>query len=257
MVMDIPFIPVEWQPMLYDVLIITITVIVALLVDRLILSRLKTIAKRLDISIDVIKGIQLFFRFIILIVVIMVISSTQNIPSTYVISVGALAGTAIGFGITRAMSNFISGAYVLISGLVRIGDYVNIGGVEGEVVNLTINYTKIRRSDGSYYIISNSEVLNKSIISYKIDTGEKEFFIYPISITLSSSVEIEKVQTVFEKIKKEVENEVIKISMTINKITRLEYEFLITVEVDDAEKIPNLKTKILEKFAEELGKTGG
>ena len=236
------------QKIIYGVIIL----LIAIVADRILLNWFKRIALRLGVSYDVVKGLHVFFRFIIFIIALFAIASLGVIPSEYFVGAGALIGTAIGFSLTRSTSNFISGAYVLASGLFRINDYIRIGSDEGIVVDMTINYTKIRRPDGTFLIISNNEVLNKTVVSYKITHGDEEYYLYPLYFTVGNDVPYEKVREVYEKIVESVKSEVEEIGFQVNKVTRLETEYVVLLKIRDAEKIPNLKNKVLGIITEEL-----
>ncbi|MGQ4892806.1 MAG: mechanosensitive ion channel domain-containing protein [Candidatus Njordarchaeia archaeon] len=245
-------IPDEWVPLLYNSSIIIGSIIIALIIDRIILSRLKGIAKRLGLPIEVIKGILFFTRFLLLVFVFLAIASTQLIPSSYLVGTGALIGTALGFGLTNAMSNFISGAYLLMSGLFGIGDYVQIGGEEGIVTDLTVNYTRIRRDDGTYFVFSNSQLLNKTVRSYKVPEAEEEVYIYPIEFSLGMKGCFNVFEKIYESIRKAVEGKVMELSYEIAKTTKSEVTFRIKFKVDNAYNIPIIKREILKIIAEHL-----
>lgn len=61
----------------------------------------------------------------------------------WLISVSALGGAAIGFASTQTLGNFLAGIYLMVSRPFMVNDYVRIGDVEGEVREITVNYTKI------------------------------------------------------------------------------------------------------------------
>lgn len=233
-----------------NLIYILLVIILAIIIDRYALSRLKSIARKLGAPPEVIKGIHVIFRFIIFIIAIMVIASIGLVPAEYIVGASALIGTALGFSLTRATSNFVSGAYVLVSGLFRIGDYISVGGEEGIVVDMTINYTKIRRSDGTYFIISNSEILNKTVINFRVSEGEEEFYIYSIDANVESKIPIDRIKEIFEEIKSELKDSVEDISLTFTGYTRLETKFSISFKVREPSVIPEIASRIYEKLTE-------
>ena len=245
-------IPDQWIPLLYNLSIIIGSIIIALIIDRIILSRLKNNAKKLGLSMEVVKGILFFTRFVLLIFVFLAIASTQLIPASYLVGTSALVGTAIGFGVTRAMSNFISGAYLLMSGLFGIGDYIKVGGEEGIVTDLTVNYTRIRKDDGTYLVLSNSELLNKSITNFKVLEESKEVYVYPIEITIGMKDSFSIFNDVYQNVKSSVEKKVLDLRYEVSKITKADVTFRITFKVEDATLIPQMKREILDIIAKKL-----
>jgi len=246
------FIPEEWIPTIINILYVIIALVIVLIVDRIILAKLKGIAKRLGLPIEVIKSLLLFFRFILLIIVLLVVASLRVIPSTYFIGTSALIGTAIGFGATRAISNFLSGAYLIASGLFRIGDYIRIGSDEGIVIDMTINYTKIMKDDGTVLVMSNSDLLNKKVQNFKIVRGEEVHYVYPVEVTFDIKTPMEKIKEISEKIKDEIKEDVNSVKFKFSKISRLELLYQVIIEVSEAEKIPKVKEKIFDIVANNL-----
>jgi len=233
-----------------NLIYIILVIILAIIIDRYALSRLKSVAKKLGAPPEIIKGIHIIFRFVIFVIAIMVIASIGLVPAEYIVGASALIGTALGFSLTRATSNFVSGAYVLVSGLFRIGDYIRVGGEEGVVVDMTINYTKIRRGDGTYFIISNSEILNKTVINFRISENEEEHYIYTIDANVESKVPIKRIKEVFEEIRKELKDSVEEIELRFTGYTRLETKFSISFKVREPSSIPIIASKIYEKLTE-------
>ena len=54
--------------------------------------------------------------------------------------------------------NFFSGVVILLDKPFSIGDWITVGDVEGEVVDINFRSTKVRAVDNSIYILTNSTV---------------------------------------------------------------------------------------------------
>ena len=96
------------------------------------------------------------------------LSAITVIPETTIITGGALFGTAIGLAFSRALSNMVSGFYVLGARPFRVGDYVKIGGVEGVVLEITLNYTRLLQPDFTKEYVPNSNVVDSQVTNYRI-----------------------------------------------------------------------------------------
>jgi len=86
-----------------------------------------------------------------------------------------LTGAAIGFASTQTVGNFLAGLYIMISRPFMVRDYVKIGDVEGEVREITINYTKIYTPTYNITEIPNRKVLDSIILNY---SGKKDIIDY-------------------------------------------------------------------------------
>ena len=227
-------------------------ILIFVVIDRIILIRMKRTALKLGVSYDVVRGVVVVSRFILFIIAILMISTLGVIPPEYFVGAGALIGTAIGFSLTNTVSNLISGVYILLSGLFRIGDYIKIGSEEGIVSDMTVNYTKIKKSDGTYAVFSNSSLLGKSVVTYKVEERGETYYVYPIYVSVSNDVPIERIEEAYKEIKEKLNGKVDSVEFAYKNVTRLETQFVITIKVKDAEKIFEAYTIIMGILAPKL-----
>ena len=61
-----------------------------------------------------------------------------------ILATAGVMGVAIGFGAKRFVEDVISGIIILLEGQVRVGDYVEIGGVKGFVEKITLPLITVR-----------------------------------------------------------------------------------------------------------------
>jgi hypothetical protein len=81
--------------------------------------------------------------------------------------ISALLGVVISFGSAQWVSNFISGLYILIVRPFSVHDFIGLSPeVEGEVMEVSINYTKIKTIDGIYHLVPNRIFLKANIRHY-------------------------------------------------------------------------------------------
>ena len=98
----------------------------------------------------------------------LLLSATNLIDSTVIVTGGALFGTAIGLAFSKALSNIVSGFYVLGARPFRVGDYVKIGDIEGIVTEITLNYTRLLQSDYTREFVPNGKVVDSQVTNYRI-----------------------------------------------------------------------------------------
>ena len=70
-----------------------------------------------------------------------------------------LVGFAVSFALKDTLSNLMAGFLVLFYQPFRAGDFIKIGNVEGEVINITLRFTIVREGSQRTYI-PNSMILN-------------------------------------------------------------------------------------------------
>jgi len=103
---------------------------------------------------------------VIFFVAAIIILQIFGASAEWLISLSALGGAAIGFASTQTLGNFLAGLYLMISQPFKVNDYVRIGDIEGEVREITVNYTKIYTPTFNIMEIPNRKVLNNVILNF-------------------------------------------------------------------------------------------
>ena len=234
--------PISMEDLIEIAKIIAIIVAV-IVIDRIALRRLKTLAKILHVSVETLKGLRLFIRFLILAIALVALSTVKWFPAASLAGAGALVAAVLGFASATAISNFLYGAYVLISRIVGIGDYIRFDGEEGIVIDMTINYTKIKRPDGSIMLISNKDISTKRIINFRVEEDGRTYFVYPIEFSTDVKIPISEINALIERIKLELEKNVLDVKLQVLRITKSEIKYAILLKVTDAKIIPEARNK--------------
>lgn len=83
--------------------------------------------------------------------VLVLVQALRSIGVDVVSILGAagVAGIAIGFASQTSLSNLISGIFIISERNIRLGDYVNIGGMEGTVESINLLSICLRQADNS------------------------------------------------------------------------------------------------------------
>src|SRR5579859_1383568 len=69
-----------------------------------------------------------------------------------------VAGLAVSLGATTMIQDYIGGMIILSEDQFRVGDVVEVGGVGGEVVRMTLRATYVRDGAGKLYTVPNGSV---------------------------------------------------------------------------------------------------
>ena len=112
--------------------------------------------------------------------------SLLNIPtkSLSVITAGLAAG--LGFAMKDILNNFFYGVQ-LMSGRLRVGDYIECDGVRGKVDNITYQSTQIEAVDGSIMAFPNSSLFAKNFKNLTRNNSY-EFLGLPIGVAYGTDV---------------------------------------------------------------------
>jgi small-conductance mechanosensitive channel len=112
------------------------------------------------------------------IVFVGVLSALLVIPQVRAIAGGILASSAvlglvIGFAAQRTIGNAVAGVMIALSQPLRLGDRVEVDGVEGTVEEIGLTYTFIRAADDARLVIPNEKLASDTIRNFTIRSSEK------------------------------------------------------------------------------------
>ena len=82
--------------------------------------------------------------------------------------VGA-AGVGLGFGLQNVISNFISGLIILAERPIAIGDRVEIGGVVGQVREISLRSTTVITNDNMAIIVPNADFITQRVTNWSYE----------------------------------------------------------------------------------------
>ena len=97
------------------------------------------------------------------VLVIAVVMSTLHISLTNLTWVVSALSVGIGFGLQAIVQNFISGLILLTERPVKVGDWVSLAGVEGDIRRINVRATEIQMSDRSPVIVPNSQFITQNV----------------------------------------------------------------------------------------------
>ncbi|MBD3330691.1 mechanosensitive ion channel [Candidatus Peregrinibacteria bacterium] len=78
----------------------------------------------------------------------------------------AAVAFGIGFALKDLIMNFLAGIFILVSRHFTIGDFINVGGTIGKVVEIQSRVTILKAINGTKVIVPNAEIFKKQVTSF-------------------------------------------------------------------------------------------
>ncbi|MBS0642859.1 MAG: mechanosensitive ion channel [Acetobacteraceae bacterium] len=105
-------------------------------------------------------------RYFVLTLVLIAVLSQFGIQTTSLVTVLGAAGLAIGLALQGTLSHLAAGVMLLIFRPFRIGDNVQVGGIEGKVRELSLFWTEIVTEDAVQVIVPNGSVWGQPLRNF-------------------------------------------------------------------------------------------
>ncbi len=155
---------------------------------RLIRLTVYNLLAKSKIEIGVRIAIGSIIKYFVLTVGLIVILQTAGINlSSMTILFGAL-GVGIGFGLQNITNNFVSGLIILFERPIKVGDRIEVGGIAGNVVNVSMRATTIITNDNISIIVPNSEFISSTVINWS-HTDRNVRFNFTVSVSYKEDPE--------------------------------------------------------------------
>ena len=152
------------------------------MVQRLITDRLLS-RTRLDFGAR--HAVGTIARYVLLLIGFLVIVQSAGINlTTFNVLAGAIG---IGFGLQNVVSNFFAGLIIMFERPIKIGDRIDVDGVEGDVIENGARSTVVLTNDNIAIIVPNSKFITENVVNWKYNDNRVRFRV-PIGVAYGSDV---------------------------------------------------------------------
>jgi small conductance mechanosensitive channel len=104
--------------------------------------------------------------YAVLAVVVIAALNRLGVATTSVVAIFGAAGLAVGLALQGTLANFASGVMLLVFRPISLGDYVDVGGTAGTVMEIGIFATTLRSPDNIKITVPNSQIYGTTITNY-------------------------------------------------------------------------------------------
>ena len=98
-------------------------------------------------------------RALLILAAVLISLSMVGIDITVLGVFGGALGVGLGFGLQKIASNYVSGFIILLDRSLRLGDMINVSGLQGMVTQIRTRYTVVRGLDGIETLIPNEKLI--------------------------------------------------------------------------------------------------
>jgi small-conductance mechanosensitive channel len=133
-------------------------------------------------------------RYAVMVFGFMIVMQTIGINLTSLSVIAGALGVGIGFGLQNIFSNFISGLIVMFERPVKIGDRIEVGGFEGDVLSIQARTTTLRTNRGAIVIVPNQKFITEFVKNWDagLQGGNTTSMTLPIKVMHEADAEAVK-----------------------------------------------------------------
>lgn len=144
---------------------------------------------RKNIDVGVRQATVTILRYILITAGFIIILQTAGIDLTALNVLAGAVGIGVGFGLQNIANNFISGLIILFERPIKVGDRIEVGQVEGDVVHIKGRSTTVVTNDNIAIIVPNSNFITQEVVNWS-HTGKQVRFKVPVSVSYESDVRL-------------------------------------------------------------------
>ncbi len=143
----------------------------------------------------------------IIIIGILILLQTLGVSITPLLTTLGIGGLAVALALQDTLANLFAGLHLILSGIIREGNYVRIeeANMEGYVVDITWRNTVIKTISRNYIVVPNTRMASSILVNYYMPETEMSITV-PVGVSYDS--DLEKVERVTIEVAKEVMREV-------------------------------------------------
>ena len=169
-------------------------VIIGMIVARIVSNTVNRLMLARKIDATVADFLSALVRYAIIAFTLIAALGRVGVQTASVIAVLGAAGLAVGLALQGSLSNLAAGVLLVMFRPFRAGEYVDLGGVAGTVLNVQIFSTTMRTVDGKIVVIPNGKIIAGNIINFSREPVRRNEFI--IGVAYDSDIDqVKKILT--------------------------------------------------------------
>jgi small-conductance mechanosensitive channel len=172
-----------WSVLYFAVLVVLLLLFAKKL--KLWVAHRLLLRTRLDASARLAVGT--IMRYVVLLFGFFLIVGTAGVDlTTFTVLAGAI-GIGAGFGLQTVVSNFFAGLIIMVERPVKIGDRIEVGDVNGDVIEIGARATTVLTNDNIAIIVPNEKFISENVVNWKYNDNRVRFRV-PVSVAYGTDL---------------------------------------------------------------------
>lgn len=175
------------------ILLFILYIVLKNIIDKVLNVRHKTV--HVDIrKVNTLKSLFTnILKYVLLFIGIVVILNAFGLKTTTLLAGLGVVGVVVGLALQDILKDLFSGIFIIIENQFSVGDTIEIDNFKGEVIDLGLKTTRIKKYTGEIMMVSNRNI--DYVINYS-----KEDTLEMIDISVDYNEDLERVQQILEEL---------------------------------------------------------
>jgi small conductance mechanosensitive channel len=158
-----------------------------------------TLLEKSNVDVTLTRFLENIIYYVLMILIIIAAAGQLGINTTSFLTIVGAAGLAVGLALKDSLSNFASGVMLILFRPYRTGDFVDIAGVTGNVINIAMFNTTMNTPDNKRVIVPNASITSNVITNVTANDTRR----VDLVIGIGYDDDIKKAKDVLHRIIKE------------------------------------------------------
>lgn len=173
-------------------------IIIGMIIARIISNAVNRLLRARHIDATVADFLSALVRYGVIAFTIIAALGRIGVQTASVIAVLGAAGLAVGLALQGSLSNLAAGVLLVTFRPFRTGEFVDLGGVMGTVLQVQIFSTTLRTSDGKIVVVPNGKIISGNIVNFSREPVRRNEFIIGVAYEADVDEVIALLQQVVE-----------------------------------------------------------
>lgn len=129
-------------------------------------------------------------KFLLYLVLILLLLSTVGVQVTGIITALSAVLLAVGMALQSNIANLANGIIIVATKMFKKGDFISVGGVEGNITNINFLFTTLETLDNKKITMPNSSIVNGTVTNAGANKSRRVDFMF--SVAYETDVELVK-----------------------------------------------------------------
>lgn len=228
-------------------------IIVGMIVARIVSNAINRVMRARQIDATVADFLSALVRYGIIAFTLIAALGRVGVQTASVIAVLGAAGLAIGLALQGSLSNLAAGVLLVTFRPFRSGEYVDLGGIAGTVLQVQIFSTTLRTVDGRIVVVPNGKIIAGNIINFSREPVRRN----ELLVSVAYDSDIDKVKALLTSIIESDERIIKDREMTVrlNELGASSINFVVRIWSKSGD-LQNVYWDVLERIKREFDANG-